>query len=160
MLLVLGTLAPHTPAAPRSAEDGQVVRVLGVNPGATTGTVVGTAWKADSTPLPHARVRLRDVTTGRGVAITNTNAKGEFRFERVEPGAYVVELLSDRDAVLAIGELFGLRPDDTIATAVRLSARTTWFDGFFGNAAAAAIAAASSLGITAVGSSGLPASPQ
>jgi hypothetical protein len=32
--------------------------------------------------------------------------------------------------------------------------------GFFGNAAAAAIAAASTLGVTAVGSSGSPASGQ
>jgi hypothetical protein len=100
------------------------------------------------------------VTTGRGVATTIADANGEFRFERVEPGAYVVELLSERDSVLAVGELFGLRPDDTVATVVRLSARATWFDGFFRNAAAAAIAAASSIGVTAIGSSGLPASPQ
>ena len=47
-----------------------------------------------------------------------------------------------------------------VRTSVRLRARPPWFSGFFGNAAAAAIAAASSVGITAVGSNGLPASPQ
>jgi hypothetical protein len=156
---VLVTAGPSSVLAPRTAE-GQTVRVVGGNQASLTGTVVGTAWKADNAPLPNARVRLRDVTTGRSVATTKTNASGEFRFERVDPGAYVVELLSDRDRVLAVGELFGLRADDTIATAVRLGADTTWFDGFFGNAAAAALAAASTLGITAVGSTGLPASPQ
>ncbi len=41
-----------------------------------------------------------------------------------------------------------------------MSAKTPWFTGFFGNAAAAAIAAASTLGVTAVGSNGSPASAQ
>jgi hypothetical protein len=157
-VLALGLAPGGSPVPPAAAS--QTIRAQNGNPGSTTGTIVGTAWKADNTPLAKARVRLRDVTTGRGGAITTTDALGQFRFDRVEPGAYVVELLTDRDHVAAIGELFGLRPDDTITTVVRLGARATWFEGFFGNAAAAAIAAASSIGVTAVGSSGLPASPQ
>jgi hypothetical protein len=153
-------LAPPFTFGPGEAHARQTVRIVGSDPSATTGTIVGMAWKADNTPLPGPRVRLRDVATGRGIATTTGDGKGEFRFDRIEPGAYAVELLSDRDRVLAIGELFGLRPNETVATVVRLSARASWFDGFFGNTAAAAIAAASSLGITAVGSSGVPASPQ
>lgn len=137
-------------------EARQTARVIGTSPG----TVVGMAWKADNTPFAGARVRLRDLTSGRGVATTRADASGRFRFDRVEVGVYAVELLSDHDEVLAVGELFGVRPDETVATVVRLSARGSFFAGFFGNAAAVAIAAASSVGITAVGSSGLPASPQ
>ncbi len=127
---------------------------------ATTGRVIGVAWKSDSTRYPNARIRLRYVTTGRAVDRTDTNAEGEFHFEGVEPGAYVVELVSDTDRVLALGDLFGVTPGSVVTTAVRLSSRAPWFAGFFTNAAAAAISAASSIGITAVGSNGRPVSPQ
>jgi hypothetical protein len=142
-----------TPApAPDRAQSG-VVRSL-------TGTVVGTAWRGDTTPFPQARIRLRNITTGRGVGLTVTNTDGRFRFDRVEPAAYVVELLAQDDKVLAVGDLFGVAAGAQSITLVRLSTRTPWFGGFFGNAAAAAIAAASTLGVTATGSNGRPASPQ
>ena len=125
-----------------------------------TGTVQGTAWRGDTTPLPQARIRLRNLHTGRGVAVAVTNSDGRFRFDLVEPGAYVVELLSANDKVIAVGDLFGVSADMQSITFVRLSAKSPWFGGFFGNAAAAAIAAASTLGVTATGSNGRPASPQ
>ena len=127
---------------------------------ATAGSVVGSAWKGDSQPYPQARIRLRSVETGRGVARTVGNADGRFRFDRVEPGPYVVELLSADDKVLAIGDLFGVTAGGQATTLVRLSSKSPWVAGFFGNAAAAAIAAASTLGVTAVGSNGSPASGQ
>ena len=125
-----------------------------------TGTVVGTAWRADNTPLPRARIRLRNVRTGRSVARVESDSGGRFRFNTVEPDPYVVELLSNHDEVLALGELFGVTADTTATTWVRLSSRAPWFAGFFGNAAAAVIAAASGIGVTAVGTDGRPASPQ
>jgi hypothetical protein len=127
---------------------------------AATGRVIGVAWKSDNTRYPSARIRLRFVTTGRAVDRTATNAEGEFHFERVEPGPYVVELVSENERVLALGDLFGVAPGSVVTTAVRLSSRAPWFAGFFTNAAAAAISAASSIGITALGSNGRPVSPQ
>jgi hypothetical protein len=126
----------------------------------TTGTILGTAWRGDTTPYPQARIRLRNVHNGRGIARTVSDSDGRFRFERVDPGAYVVELLSQDDKVLAVGDLFGVSSGRQSVTAVRLSSRAPWFSGFFGNAAAAAIAAASTLGVTATGSNGRPASAQ
>jgi hypothetical protein len=72
----------------------------------------------------------------------------------------VVELLSTDDKVLAVGDLFGVPAGGQATTYVRLSSKAPWFAGFFGNAAAAAIGAAATLGVTAVGSSGSPASGQ
>jgi hypothetical protein len=47
---------------------------------------------------------------------------------------------------------------DTVATFIRLANRAGFFDKFFGNAAAAALATAASLGVTAIGDGGQPAS--
>jgi len=141
--------AAQTPARPLAA----------VAP-ATFGSVIGNAWKGDTTPYPQARIRLRNVETGRAVARTISDGDGRFRFERVDPGAFVVELASNEDKVLAVGDLFSVTAGDQATTLVRLSSKAPWVAGFFGNAAAAAIAAASTLGVTAVGSSGSPASGQ
>ena len=61
---------------------------------------------------------------------------------------------------MAVGDLFAVTAGGQATTVVRLSAKTPWVGGFFGNVAAAAIAAASTLGVTANGSSGSPASAQ
>jgi hypothetical protein len=127
---------------------------------ATIGVVIGTAWKGDTLPYPQAPIRLRNVETGRSMARTVADGDGRFRFERVDPGAYVVELLSAEDKVLAVGDLFGVTAGGQATTLVRLTSKAPWVGGFFGNAAAAAISAASTLGVTAVGSSGRPASGQ
>jgi hypothetical protein len=125
-----------------------------------TGTVVGVAWRADNAPLPQAHIRLRNVANGHTIESTVADDNGQFVFHNVPPSPYVVELTSEDGRVLAVGQLFTVEAAQTVSTFVRLSARTPWFTGFFHNAAAAAIAAASSLGITAIGSSGMPASPQ
>ncbi len=127
---------------------------------ATTGTVVGVAWKGDVTPFPDARIRLRDVENGRGAGLATSDREGRFRFNRVSPGAYVVELLANDDKVLAVGDLFSVTAGNQSVTLVRLSSKAPWSGGFWGNAAAAVIAAASTLGVTASGSSGRPISPQ
>jgi hypothetical protein len=126
----------------------------------TTGTVVGLAANGDATPYPEPRVRLRNLETGRGDARTVGDAEGRFRFNDVKPGIYVAELLSNGDKVIAVGDLFAVTAGGQAETVVRLAARAPWYGGFFGNAAAAVIAAASSLGVTANGPGGRPVSPQ
>jgi hypothetical protein len=138
----------------------QVPRLAVQGPTTSLGVVIGTSWRGDTQPYPQARIRLRDVDTGRGIARTVSDGDGRFRFDRAEPGAYVVELLSASDQVLATGDLFGVVAGGQAITFVRLGAKAPWFGGFFGNAAAAAISAASTLGVTAVGSNGSPASAQ
>jgi hypothetical protein len=143
------------------AQAGRPQTVAGTTKAAgLTGTVIGTAWKGDTTPYPQARIRLRNVQTGRPNGLTVADGEGRFHFEGVEPGPYVVELLSEQDKVLAVGDLFAVTIDTEAVTLVRLTSKAPWSGGFFGNAAAAVIAAASTLGVTAVGSNGRPASPQ
>ena len=122
------------------------------------GTVTGTVWRSDNTPLPDAPLQLRDTTTGQIVRSTRANELGRFTFLKVNAGSYVVELVDENRNVLALGEMFSLGPTETVTTVVRLAASGRWYGGFFTNAAAAAIAAAATAGVTALGNGGQPAS--
>lgn len=126
-------------------------------------TVRGVAWNSDNSPIPKARVRLRNTHSGRVEANTLTGEEGQFTFNLVEGGSYVVELLGDGDRVIAVGQSFHVEAGETVATFVRLPPRRPRFAGFFTNAAVAAIAAAASVGVTAMGPTGSgsrPISPQ
>jgi hypothetical protein len=123
------------------------------------GSIIGTAWHQDNSPIPNALLRLRDVTSGRIVMGSQSDATGRFSFAAVAQGSYIVELVDQNGGVRAVGQMFSVGPGDTGATFIRLGSRSGgWFDGFFSNAAAAAIATAASLGVTAVGNGGQPAS--
>jgi hypothetical protein len=126
-------------------------------------SVRGVAWNSDNTPIPSAKVRLRNTQSGRIEANSVTAGDGQFAFDPVEGGSYVVELVGDNGKVMAVGQSFHAEAGETVATFVRLSPRRPWFAGALSNAAAAVIAAASSAGVTALGPSGSgsrPISPQ
>ncbi len=123
------------------------------------GTILGAVWDAQSVPVPDALVRLRNLTTTRIEATTRAGGTGRFAFQHVEGGDYVLELVSDGGRVVAVGQTFSVAPGETVATFLRLGARVPWFSGFFNNAAASAVASAASLGLTAVSTTGQPASP-
>jgi hypothetical protein len=124
-------------------------------------SIMGTAWKADNTPIPQAKVRLRDVGSGKTLAAAIANEAGQFTFSDIEPGSYIVELVSDKGRVLAVGHTLAVGAGETIVTFVRLGTKVPWFDGFFVNAAASVAAAAASMGVTAVAPQEMrPVSPQ
>jgi hypothetical protein len=118
--------------------------------GARSTSILGGAWNADNSPIPHARLRLRNVLTGRIEASAVANEKGEFAFTGVEGGSYVIELVSEGGKVLTLGQTFTVAAGETVATFVRLGTTARWFDGFFKSAAAAASSTAASAGVTAI----------
>jgi hypothetical protein len=93
-------------------------------------------------------------------AAAAANENGQFVFDSLEGGAYVIELLDDNDKVIAVGQSFRVERGETVATFVRLGTRRPGLSGLFSNTAAAVIAAASGVGVTAIGSQAPPASPQ
>ena len=141
-------LGPHGLAAPARPGEGATVR--------------GVAWDSDNSPIPKARIRLRNTQSGRIEASTMTGDDGQFLFNRVDGGSYLVELVGESDKVLAVGQGFRVEAGETAATFVRLPPRRPRFAGVFSNAAAAAIAAAASVGVLAMGPSpnSRPISPQ
>jgi hypothetical protein len=96
--------------------------------------------------------------TGKITGAALADDHGQFRFDQVPAGTYIVELVDESGSVLAVGHVFSAASGDTVATFVRLSTHVPWYDGFFANAAAAAIATAASEGITALAPVGRPVS--
>lgn len=155
-LLTALALAPTgplaaTPQSPPAVQLNESVSTSG-------GTVTGTVWRSNDSPLPDAPLQLRDVGTGQIVRSTRANELGRFTFNNVSPGRYVVELVDENRNVLALGEVFTIRPTETVATFIRLGTSTKWYGGFFTNAAAAAIAVAATVGVTALSNGRQPAS--
>ena len=137
---------------------GSAPGVAGMAVPARAASVRGNAWTAQNAAVPHARLRLRNIDTGRVSAVTQANEHGLFAFGNVEPGTYVVELVNPAGSVLAVGQSFTITAGENIATFVRLPAAGSWYSGFFGNAAAAVASSAASQGITALAPAGRPAS--
>ncbi|MGH9372353.1 MAG: carboxypeptidase-like regulatory domain-containing protein [Vicinamibacterales bacterium] len=126
----------------------------------TTGTIAGTVLRSDNSPVINGLLRLRNIASGEIVMGTRSDATGRFDFVAVPPASYVVELVDGGGRVRAVGQMFSVGRGEAITTLVRLGTEDRWLDGFFGNAAAAVVAAAASLGVTAVGNGAQPASPR
>src|SRR5882672_11781797 len=82
--------------------------------------VNGVVWNSDNSPVPNAKVRLRNTQSGRIESNSVTSEDGRFAFS-AEGGSYVVELLSDGGKVIAVGQSFRAEAGETVATFVRLS---------------------------------------
>ena len=113
-------------------------------------SILGAAWTADNTPIKQAKLRLRNVISGKVEATTVANEAGQFAFDNVEGGSYMVELVNDASKIQALGHVFTIAPGETVATFVRLGTKVPWFTGFFGNTMSAVTSSAASEGVMAI----------
>jgi hypothetical protein len=115
-------------------------------------SVVGYLWTANNSAITDATVQLRNTVTGQVELFTQTNAIGEFTFNNVTGGSYVIEYASDQaGSLLALGHPFSVAPGETVATFVRMSnALPVFIPDVAGNVASAAVQSAASAGVTAV----------
>lgn len=118
--------------------------------GARVTSIVGAAWNVDNTPIREAVVRLRNVVTGKIEAVAKANEAGQFAFEGVNGGSYVVELVSAAGKIQTVGHVFTISPGETVATFVRVGTKVPWGTAFFNNTANAVSSSAASEGITAI----------
>ena len=124
-------------------------------------SITGGAWNADNTPIPFAKLRLRNVVTGKIRATTVADDAGQFVFSNIESGSYIVELVAENGKIVAIGRALTAGPGETVATFVRVGAKVPWFTGFFTNAAAVVASAAALTGVAAVSPEHIrPVSPE
>jgi hypothetical protein len=113
-------------------------------------SILGVVWNVDNTPIPGARVQLRNLVSGKIDASTVANQTGQFTFSQIEGGRYVVELVGQSGKIVTVGHAFVIAPGESVATFVRMGTKVPWFTGFFSNAATAVTSSAASQGITAI----------
>jgi len=97
--------------------------------------ISGVAKAADQHPLADYLVRLRSLDTAHLVAITRTNAGGEYAFRAVTAGRHAVEVVDARDRIVGTAGPFVMS-----ATGGRAHVTSV---GLVGGAAAAGLASLS-----------------
>ena len=94
-------------------------------PSTVTGAtqIIGTVIDIRQVPVANAKVRLRNLNTGQIEQEAITNEKGEYVFEVVEPGSYVVEMVMIDGTIIALSNAGVLRRYETLQTVVQLPGR-------------------------------------
>jgi hypothetical protein len=126
-------------------------------------TIRGVALTANNKPLADARVRLRNARNGRINGLKTTDHAGLFEFANVEPGSYIVELVTSKDEVLAASDLLNPNGGDLLSTIVKLPYDITGGALLFGHMSASALAitaAAAAAGVLAIVTTGNDVSPR
>jgi len=151
------TATTKSAAAIRASRAAQMNAARGAATAGSAGSarstsVVGYLWTANNAAIPDATVQLRNTVTGQVEFFTQSNAVGEFTFNNVAGGSYVIEYATDQaGSVLALGHPFTVAPGETVATFVRMSnALPALIPDLTGNVVASAIQTAASAGVTAV----------
>ena len=90
--------------------------------GATDTRVVGSIIDIDHAPISHARVQLRELKNGAVVAHSETNDKGEYEFPALEPGTFVVEMVTNYQ-IVALSNAGTLGRYQTLRTLIQLPGR-------------------------------------
>jgi hypothetical protein len=123
--------------------------------------IQGSALSSVNAPLANMAVRLRNARNGRAVETQLTNQAGHFVFRGIDPGTYVVELLSPTQTVLAASQLLSVNAGETASTVVKLPFKIPPFAGLLGHStpqAAVIAAAAAASGVLATEVTGAVAS--
>lgn len=113
-------------------------------------TIQGNALDSANQMLPDSPVRLRDARLGRIVDRQVTDKSGLFAFRTVDPGSYVVELLSSDNTVLAASQVLNVNAGEAVSAIVKLPFRIPPFGGLFGHSAAQALTVTSAAAATGV----------
>ena len=119
--------------------------------------IMGYLWTAQNGAIEEASVQIRNTVTNVVESVTKTNAAGEFVFQNVNPGEYVIEYVTDgaKKGLLALGHPFTVSPGETVATFVRLSNGLPMLlpnelSNLASNAASQAVTSAATQGVTSI----------
>jgi hypothetical protein len=113
--------------------------------------IQGNAINSTNGQMNNAVVRLRDARFGRIVDTQLTDTSGLFTFKAIDPGSYIVEIMSNDQSILAASQLLNVNGGEAVSAVVKLPFRTPAFAGLMGSAstpsatAVATEAAASSI---------------
>jgi hypothetical protein len=97
-------------------------------------TIQGNALNSTNGQLNGALVRLRDARFGRIVDTQLSDKSGLFTFKAVDPGSYVVEIVSTELSVLAASQLLSVEAGEIVSAVVKLPFHMSQFAGLLGAA--------------------------
>jgi hypothetical protein len=144
---------PSAPTlAARAAAKPNLPRLLPGTKSNVLTTIQGNALNSTNGSLPDSVVRLRDARFGRIVDMQYTDKAGLFAFKVLDPGSYVIEIMStSNDAtVLAASQLIHVNAGEAVSAVVKLPFRVPPFAGVLGHSAPQAAAVTSSAATSGV----------
>jgi hypothetical protein len=97
-------------------------------------SIQGNAVNSTNGSLSDTLVRLRDARSGRIVDTVVSDKQGMFAFRGIDPGNYVVEVMSPaNNAVLASSSVLSVSTGEAVSALVKLPFRIPAFAGLLGN---------------------------
>jgi hypothetical protein len=105
-------------------------------------TIQGNALSASNGQMNSVIVRLRDARFGRIVDTQVTDKSGMFAFRAIDPGSYVVEIMSNDQSIMAASQLLNVNPGEAVSAVVKLPFRIPPFAGILGQGTSTPTAAA------------------
>jgi hypothetical protein len=96
-------------------------------------TIQGNALTSTNGQMTNAIVRLRDARFGRIVDTQLTDKSGLFAFKAVDPGSYIVEVMSNNQSILAASQMLNVNAGEAVSAIVKLPFRIPPFAGIMGS---------------------------
>ena len=105
-------------------------------------TIQGNALTSTNGPLNDMTVRLRDARFGRIVDTQVTDKSGLFAFKAIDPGSYIVEIMSNDQSIMAASQMLNVNAGQAVSAVVKLPFRIPPFAGILGQTTSTPTAAA------------------
>ena len=157
-VLVLAVGAAQAAAQPKFV----VPKLLPGTHSSVLSSIQGNALTSSNAQLGNVTVRLRDVRFGRILETQVTDKTGAFAFKSVDPGSYIVEVMSTDRTVMAATQVMNVNAGQAMSAVVKLPFRIPPFGGILGNStpsAASVTTQAAASGVLGVTAAGEPISP-
>ena len=160
-----------------AAATRQASGVAATGGGSRTSAVMGYLWTANNSPVSNATVQLRNTVTGEVEMYTKTNAYGEYLFNNLDTGSYVIEYTNNAvaetaqtavgaaskatDNIVALSQPFKIvEPGQVIPTFVRtVNNVAIVIPDVSSNVAATAVQTAATAGVTTIVAPNVPQEP-
>jgi hypothetical protein len=105
-------------------------------------TIQGNALSSSNGQMNNVAVRLRDARFGRIVDTQVTDKSGMFAFKAIDPGSYIVEIMSNDQSIMAASQLLNVNAGEAVSAVVKLPFRIPPFAGILGQTTSTPTAAA------------------
>jgi hypothetical protein len=148
--VIAGVLIFATPASMSAQQQiaaGATARRLAAR---ATAVIQGSAVNWTNGVLANTSIRVRDARLGRIVNQSITDNVGAYTFKGLDPGNYIVEIISNNQTTLAATNLISANAGETVTAVVRLPFKPSLLGAAFGQASSAQGGLVSELTQTAI----------